>query len=79
MEPMKKNKSRTAITIDPDLWDRAKAECERQTEASGRKVSFSALVERALERYLNLIEPDEEDAPSLDDGGRLDRFLAEGD
>lgn len=52
MEPMKKNKSRTAITIDPDLWDRAKAECERRTEATGRKVSFSALVEAALEQYL---------------------------
>lgn len=51
MEPMKKNKSRTAITIDPDLWDRAKAECVRQTEFSGRKVSFSALVEVALEQY----------------------------
>ncbi len=52
MEPMKKNKSRTAITIDPDLWDRAKAECESRSELYGRKVSFSALVEEALKKYL---------------------------
>ncbi len=53
MEPMKKNKARTAITIDPDLWDRAKAECARRAEESGRKVSFSALVEAALELHLD--------------------------
>ncbi len=52
MEPMKKNKSRTAITIDPDLWTKAKEECERRSEATGRKVSFSALVEEALKNAL---------------------------
>jgi len=50
---MKQNKSRTAITIDPDLWDRARTECARRTEMSGKKYSFSALVEAALEGYLH--------------------------
>ena len=54
MEPMKKNKARTAITIDPDLWARAKMDCENRSEAAGRKVSFSALVEEALASILPL-------------------------
>lgn len=52
MIPMKKNKSRTAITIDPDLWAKCKAHCERATEETGRKFSFSALVEEALKKHL---------------------------
>lgn len=52
MEEMKKNKSRTAITIDPDLWDSAKAACAQRTEQTGKKFSFSALVSEALEAYL---------------------------
>lgn len=48
----KKNKARTAITIDPDLWSAAKVECERRTERQGKKFSFSALVEEALEQVL---------------------------
>ena len=46
----KQNKARTAITIDRDLWDEAKR-C-----AAGcvpKKLSFSALVERALRHYLD--------------------------
>lgn len=54
MEEMKKNKSRTAITIDPDLWVRAKEVCDKRSEESGRKVSFSALVEDALKQYLGV-------------------------
>lgn len=51
-EQAKKNKSRTAITISPDLWERAKAECERRKEQTGKKVSFSSLVEECLDRCL---------------------------
>ena len=45
----KKTKVRTAITIDPDLWDEAKAEA---ANASPKKLSFSALVELALKKLL---------------------------
>lgn len=51
-EQVNKNKSRTAITISPELWQKAKAECERRKEQTGKKVSFSALVEECLEQYL---------------------------
>lgn len=51
-EQVKKNKSRTAITIDPELWERAKAECERRKEQTGKKLSFSQLVEECLSNYL---------------------------
>jgi hypothetical protein len=57
MEPMKKNKSRTAITIDPDLWQRCKEHCDWKTEFTKRKFSFSALVEEALKEYLLQLEP----------------------
>lgn len=48
MEQVKRNKSRTAITIDPALWDRAKTRCAELSEQRERKVSFSQLVEEAL-------------------------------
>ena len=56
MEPedKKQNKARTAITISPILWEHAKAECERRKAATGKRVSFSALVEEALLQLLLL-------------------------
>ena len=52
MEQVKRNKARTAITIDPQLWDRAKAYCSAKTEADEKRFSFSQLVEAALAAYL---------------------------
>lgn len=52
MEEVKRNKSRTAITIDPKLWEQAKVRCATLTEERERKVSFSQLVEEALSAYL---------------------------
>lgn len=51
---MKNNKARTSITIDPDLWSRAKEECAARAEQTGRKVSFSVLVEEALTAHLKV-------------------------
>lgn len=48
---MEKSKSRTAITIDPDLWERAKKYCEEHS-THGNKMSFSSLIEKSLEFYL---------------------------
>jgi len=56
MEEVKQNKSRTAITINPRLWERSKAECARLAAARERRVSFSQLVEEAL---LSLLGPEE--------------------
>ncbi len=52
MEQVKRNKSRTAITIDPALWQRAKDRCAELSEERERKVSFSQLVEEAVRAYL---------------------------
>jgi hypothetical protein len=52
MEQVKKTKERTAITIDPYLWERAKTVCAKRAEQIGKKFSFSALVEEALLEYL---------------------------
>lgn len=56
MDQLKKNKARTAITIDPDLWEAARIECERRTEVTGRKVSFSAFVEECIQNCLTPAE-----------------------
>jgi len=53
-QPVKKNKSRTAITIDPDLWQKAKDECTRRSLEDDKKFSFSSLVEEALEKLLGV-------------------------
>jgi hypothetical protein len=56
MEQVKRNKSRTAITINPQLWDRAKRVCADLTISRERKISFSQLVEEALLAYLGAAE-----------------------
>lgn len=48
----KTNKERTSITIDPDLFARAKGYCRRTRVNSGKKFSFSELVSQALESFL---------------------------
>ena len=50
---MEKSKSRTTITIHPDLWDKAKAYCEKRTAKEGKLFSFSEMVEKALVNYIN--------------------------
>lgn len=52
MENEEVKKSRTSITIDPELWDRSKTECLRRQAATGKRVSFSELVEEALAKVL---------------------------
>lgn len=49
----KNNKERTSITISPVVWNRAKRYCGAQTQESGKKFSFSELVEAALASYLD--------------------------
>lgn len=53
MTDKKENKSRTSITIDPALWSRARDYCATQTKSSGKKLSFSEFVERALTAFLD--------------------------
>jgi len=53
MEQVKRNKSRTAITINPDLWQKAKLRCEELGRKRDRRVSFSQLVEEALKAYFS--------------------------
>lgn len=52
MEELKRKKSRTAITIDPVLWEASKQRCIDLSHAREGKVSFSQLVEEALKAYL---------------------------
>lgn len=46
------NKQRTSITIDPSLLARARKHCADVSSDSGRKVSFSELVSKALEAHI---------------------------
>lgn len=46
------NKQRTSITIDPSLLARARKHCATKSTDSGRKVSFSELVSKALEAHI---------------------------
>lgn len=46
------NKQRTSITIDPGLLYRARQHCVEVSGDSGRKISFSELVSKALEAHL---------------------------
>lgn len=46
------NKQRTSITIDPSLLARARKHCNDASTNSGRKVSFSELVSKALEAHI---------------------------
>lgn len=48
----KGNKERTSITIHPDLLARVREHCKEQSELSGRKVSFSETVSKALEAHV---------------------------
>lgn len=45
-------KARTSITLDPELWERAKTECLQRQATLGKRVSFSELVEEALAKLL---------------------------
>ena len=46
----KQNKTRTSITIDPELWAKGKAAAEGRKDIK----SFSELVEKALKEFLNV-------------------------
>lgn len=48
-----KRRERTSITIDPELWKRAKRYCGSQTGPHGVRMSFSELVQSALQYYLD--------------------------
>lgn len=48
-----KNKTRTSITIDPDLLAESREYCVQASKRTGRKVSFSEVVSRALGEHLN--------------------------
>lgn len=52
MENEEAKKARTSITLDPALWERAKTECLQRQAATGKRVSFSELVEEALQKVL---------------------------
>ena len=47
----KHNKSRTSITINPELWKQAKDYCAANANANGVKMSFSEVVEMALVKF----------------------------
>lgn len=48
----KSNKERTSITIEPALLERVRTYCKEQGDLSGRKVSFSEVVSKALEAHV---------------------------
>lgn len=51
-----KNKTRTSITIDPDLLVRSRDYCAQASKRTGRKVSFSEIVSLALGNYIGATE-----------------------
>ncbi len=45
-------KARTTITIDPDLWEKAKNHCATRPAVGDRLYSFSELVSELLKAHL---------------------------
>lgn len=48
------SKERTSITISPELFAEAKAYCQEVSKGMTRKISFSELVNNALEFYMDI-------------------------